>query len=211
MLTCTLTTGNFIPEYVVILGVFQDIRGPWTGRMGIKASDIKQDNGYGAIDTVQKTARKSCKYIVHNLLSIQYLQVGTRLKIRIETDISEEMIGESITLTNAGLPFCMSYHLKGVCKSNCGGRNAHRRLLTSEHVLLAEFKTQLCGAAPPPVLKIDAGFLGVTTISPRIRTMRGGSQGSGATTYPTPWTTMDTGRTKSNTSTPPKDDMLPEN
>ena len=89
MLTCNLITGNFIPEYVVILGVFQVTRGPSTGRMGIKASEIKQNNGYGAIVTVQKTARTSCKYIVHNLLSIQYLQVGTRLKIRIEMDMSE--------------------------------------------------------------------------------------------------------------------------
>ena len=121
------------------------------------------------------------------------------------------MIGNPTTLTNAGLPFCMSYHLKGVCNSNCGGRNAHRRLLTSEHVLLEEFQTQLCGAAPLPVLKVDVGLLGVTTISPRIRTMRGGRQGSGETTYPTPWKTMDVGRTKANALTPQQDAMLPDN
>ena len=159
MLTCILTTGNFIPKYVVILGGFQNIRGPSTGRLGSKVREIQQDNGYGATSTVPKTARTYCQDAVHNLSYIHSLQVGTGFNILLEMEIAEDMIRAAIPLTNVGLPFCLSYQLKGVCNSNYGGQNTHIVLLDREHILLAALENQLCGAATTPVLKIDTGLI----------------------------------------------------
>ena len=60
--------------------------------------------------------------------------------------------------TADGHPFCLSYHLKGVCNSNCGGRHAHRPLSPHERGILSAWKYRLCieqhpvtEIAPPPL------------------------------------------------------------
>ena len=124
MLTRTLTTGHCRPEYVMITGGFQDTRGPSMGRLGSKTRAPQQDNGCGATVTTHKSERTAGQEAVYNPPPIRYLQVGTVLKLRIATDMTEEMTGASVPLTNTVHPFCMSYYLKIVCNSNCGGRHA---------------------------------------------------------------------------------------
>ena len=57
--------------------------------------------------------------------------------IRLAVYTAEEMIGSAVPLTDADRPFFLGYHLKGVCNSNCGSRQAHRVFLVSKHGLLA--------------------------------------------------------------------------
>ena len=107
---------------------------------------------------------------------IDQLQVEQSFNLRLAMDMTEEIMGQAVPLTNGGHLFCMSYHLRGVCNSNCGGRNAHRRLLPKDHGLLAAWKAQFCGSSPPPVIEVDAGLL--STQSRRYSGSRGGQGGS---------------------------------
>ena len=56
--------------------------------------------------------------VVTNPESIPQIQVGPLLKLYLAMDITEEMTGEAVSLTDDNHPFCMSYHLKVVCNSN---------------------------------------------------------------------------------------------
>ena len=76
-------------------------------------------------------------------------------------------------------PFCLSYHLKGMCNSNCGGRHAHMTLSSHKQGVLSAWKSRFC-AAQPPVTKIAAphwapggGSVGNTTLSARSQRSQG--------------------------------------
>ena len=71
----------------------------------------------------------------------------------------EKATGAPVPQTDDGRPFCLSYHLKGVCNSNCCGRHAHRTLYPHEQGVLSAWKSQFC-TAPPPVTEIAPPPLG---------------------------------------------------
>ena len=88
-LTHTLSTRHFKPEFVVIPGGFQDIRGPSTGRLGSKPRAPLQNNGYRGTRHRQKTVKKAVQESVHNLVPIPSLQVGIMFKLWIAIDMAE--------------------------------------------------------------------------------------------------------------------------
>ena len=78
-----------------------------------------------------------------------------------------------------GRPFCLSYHLKGVCNSNCGGHHAHRMLSPHNWGILSAWKSRFC-AETHPVADISAPpwtpggvSVGNTTLSTRSRRSQG--------------------------------------
>ena len=79
---------------------------------------------------------------MHNPAPIQSLQVDLGFKHRLVMDMAKDMTRTAVQLTNASCPFCLSYYLKDVCNSNCGRRHVHRRLSTTNYVLLAVWKEQ---------------------------------------------------------------------
>ena len=87
-----------------------------------------------------------------------------------------EITGNPIPLTDAVHLFCLGYHMKGVCNSNCGIRKKHRHLSSSDPSLLTAFKARLCGMAPPPVLVVNTTSLGGTKFSMKNH-KNNGSQG----------------------------------
>ena len=80
--------------------------------------------------------------------------------------------GARFLLTTAARFF--SYHLKGVCNSNCGVHHAHRCLPSREHGLVAEWKAHFLIMAPPPLLEVDTASLGAKIICTRSRRIMGG-------------------------------------
>ena len=143
----------------------------WLGR---KTRGTPQVNGGGSTVATQKMERTAGQEAVHNPSAIHYFQVGTGFKLRLAMYMEEEMMGAAVHLTNAGRPFCLSYHLKCVCNSNCGGRHGHRCLLVRKRGLMAAWKYQFCGEVSPLVLKVDVGLLEATNISLRRQRTRGG-------------------------------------
>ena len=77
------------------------------------------------------------------------------------------------TRTADGRPFCLIYHLKGVCNSNCGGCHAHRTLSQHERGTLSEWKSRFCAETHPmgeistPPWTPGGGSVGNTAISTR--------------------------------------------
>ena len=59
-----------------------------------------------------------------------------------------------------GRHFCLSFHLKGVCKSHFGGHHSHRLLSQSEFGWLSEWRAGFyIWKEAPPVREVDAGNL----------------------------------------------------
>ena len=88
-LTRTFNTGNVRTEYMVMPGGFQDIRGPSTGRLGIKPRAPLQNNGYRGTRHRHKTVKKAVQESVQNLVPIPSLQVGIMFKLWIAIDMAE--------------------------------------------------------------------------------------------------------------------------
>ena len=86
---------------------------------------------------------------------------------------ASEATGTPVPQTDDGLSLCLSYHLKGVCNSNCGGCHTHRTLSSHAQGVLRACKSRYC-AEQPPVAEIVAppwepggGSVGNTTLSTR--------------------------------------------
>ena len=93
------------------------------------------------------------------------LQVGLMFNLQMEMDMSEDMEGTPAPLTAVSRQLCLSYHLRGLCKPNCGNSHAYRTLLNMEHGILASLKSQLWGNMLPPVVELYVNIIGHTTIS----------------------------------------------
>ena len=63
-----------------------------------------------------------------NPAPIPQIQVVPVFNLRLFMEMTVETSGEPVTTTDDIFLFCLSYHLKGVCRSNCGENHAHRRL-----------------------------------------------------------------------------------
>ena len=65
--------------------------------------------------------------------------------------------GIDIPSMDDGRHFFLSYRLKGVCKSHCGGRNSLRTMSQAEMGRMSTWKYRFCGAdTNPPVQTVEA-------------------------------------------------------
>ena len=116
---------------------------------------------------------------VQNPHPLPHLQVGPGFRIKQSMEKATIATGSPVPQTADGRPFCFSYHLKGMCNSNCGGRHAHRTLSPHEQGILSAWKSRLC-TDPHPVSEISAlpwtpggGSVGNTTLSTRSQRSQG--------------------------------------
>ena len=92
---------------------------------------------------------------VQNPTPLPHLQVGPRFRLYPSLEQAAETSVTPVPQTDDDCPFCLSYYLKGVCNSNCGGRHAHRTLSSHDQGVLSAWKSRFC-TAQPPVTKITA-------------------------------------------------------
>ena len=86
---------------------------------------------------------------VHNPAPLPHLQVGPGFRLRQSMEQAANATGASVPQTDDGRPFCLSYHLKGVSKSNGGVCHAHRTLSPHNQGVLSAWKSRFCDAPPP--------------------------------------------------------------
>ena len=110
---------------------------------------------------------------------IPQLQLGTRFKMLLAMDVTEEASGDTIPLAEYGRPLWLIFHLKGVCNSNCVNHHSHQSITIWEHGPLVEWKAWYGATLPlTPVTEIntppysDTGSTGDTTIRTNSRTSR---------------------------------------
>ena len=126
-----------------------------------------------------KKRKLPTKESVENKAPITQIKVGTSFKLRLAMEMAEQMTGDVTMRIDKGSALCMSYHPKGVCKSNYGRQHAHKRLSSRDHGLLAAWKSQFCGSLHPPDMEVDAGQFGGSTRSTKSNRYRGGGLGQG--------------------------------
>ena len=126
-----------------------------------------------------ETYTTTSQVAVQNPEPLPHLQVGRGFRLRQSMYQAVDATVTPVPQTDDGCPFCLSYHLKFVCKSNCGGRHAHKTLSSHEQGVLSACKSRFC-AAQPSAIKIAAppwapggGSVGNTTISTRSRRYQG--------------------------------------
>ena len=84
-----------------------------------------------------------------------YIDQGFRIRTAIDAAAVD---GVDIPQTDNSRQFCLSYHLKGVCSTHCGGRHSHRLLSQNEFGRLGEWRDCYCvGYEAPPVREVDTG------------------------------------------------------
>ena len=66
-----------------------------------------------------------------------HIKMGTGLKIFQSMDMTSDTSGENVPHTDDGRQLCLSFHLKGMYSSNCGGLPADQKLITYKHILIA--------------------------------------------------------------------------
>ena len=88
------------------------------------------------------------KVAIQNPTPLPHLQVGPGFRLWQSMEQAERTTGAPVPQTDDGHPLCLSYHLKGVCNSKCGGRHAHRMISQHEQGVLSVWKSRFC-AAPP--------------------------------------------------------------
>ena len=66
--------------------------------------------------------------------------------------------------------FFLSYHIKGLCNTHCGGKHSHRPLSQIEFRRLGEWRDRYCGGdEAPPVREVDTnGEIQASTLSTQI-------------------------------------------
>ena len=137
MLMRTLATGYFLPESVVVPGVFQDQRMVMIELPGNILPTYQQQKGGG-----RKITGRLAQEVEANPSPLPELQVGSVFKIHLSIDMAKEMTWEPVPLIDSGRLFCLDYQLKVVCNSNCSVCHSHRRLSLRYHGLLTVWKAQ---------------------------------------------------------------------
>ena len=166
----TLTTGHFCPDTVTMPGGFH-LNVP-TAPPSYRAA-APQNRAPAHQGGEEHTA--TSQVAVQNPNPLPHLQVGTGFRLRQSMEQSNVTTGSPVPQTADGRPFCLSYHLKGVCNSNCGGRHSHRTLSPHKRGILSTWKSLFC-AETHPVAEILAppwtpggGLVGNTTLSTQTR------------------------------------------
>ena len=84
------------------------------------------------------------------------LQVGPGVRIRKAVNMAARQ-GVDIPATDYGHHFFLSFHLKGVCNINSGGRHSRRTLSQSKYGQLVSWREKLCGEdTAPPFQEVDS-------------------------------------------------------
>ena len=85
------------------------------------------------------------------------MQIGPGFIIQTAIDESAAN-GVDTPLTDDDRHFCLSYQLKSVCYTHCGGRHLHIPLSQSEFGRLGKWRDCFCGKdKAPPVQEVDIG------------------------------------------------------
>ena len=144
-LVLTLATGPFHLVTVTMLGGFQQ-RLPTTiaphRRAGPPRKTLTTPYRGGEFHTAIP------QVVVQNPAPIPEFQVGPGFRLRQSMEQAAETSGTTVPQKDDGRPFCLSYHLKGVCNSKCGGRHEHRTLSLHEQGILRTWKSRYCAAQP---------------------------------------------------------------
>ena len=118
----TLTTGQFHLDTINMPGGFRHnlptVTKPHQNTAPTYKTSTAQRGGEQYTTTLQVA--------VQNPTPLPHLQVGPGFRLLKSMEHAEKTTGALVPQTNDGRPFCLSYHPKGVCNSNCGGRHAHR-------------------------------------------------------------------------------------
>ena len=128
----TLTTGNFRPDTVTIPGGFR-LNVPTTP--GSYRATAPPHRALAKRGGNEHTA--TSQVAVQNPNPLPHLQVGPGFRLRKLMEQATIATGSPVLQTADGRPFCLTYHLKGVCNSNCGGRHAHRMIYLHERGILS--------------------------------------------------------------------------
>ena len=165
----TLTTGHFRPDAVTMPGGFQhNLPVVITPH---RATALTQRTA--PVQRVGDDHTATSQVAVQNPNPLPHLQVGPGFRLRQSMDQSTIAIGTPVPPIADGHLFCLSYHLKGVCNSNYGGRHAHIPLSLHEWFILSARKYRLY-TDPNPVIEIASppwtpggGSVGNTTLPNR--------------------------------------------
>ena len=166
----TLTTGHFRPDRVTMPDGFR-LNVP-TAPLSYRSA-AHQNRAPAQRGGEEHTA--TSQMAVQNPNPLPHLQVGPGFRLRQSMDQSNVTTGSPVPQTADGRPFCLSYHLKGVCNSNCGGCHAHRRLSPHERGTLSAWKSHFYSESHPvaevstPPWTPGGGSVRNTTISTRGR------------------------------------------
>ena len=120
-----------------------------------------QEKGGSGLLSPTATTMAEKKPVKNSQLDARYTgtdAMGTMLKGRITALLSkaqEANPGIKVPKHSSGSPRCLSYHLKGVCYTNCGRANDHGPLTGPEKSVLFKYAESICSAcsdAPPAAL-----------------------------------------------------------
>ena len=136
-LTRTLTTAHFHPDTITMLGGFRHNLPSAIMPHRNTASPYKKSTAQRGRE--QYTAPAQVE--VQNPTPLTHLQVGLGFRLLQSMEKSEKATGAPVPQNDDGRPFCLSYHLKGVCNSNCGGRHAQMTLSPHEQGVLSDWKS----------------------------------------------------------------------
>ena len=133
----TLTTGHFRPNTVTMPGGFRH-----------NFSEVLLPHQATAVPQRAAPAQRegddhtiTSQVAVQNPDPLPHLQFGPMFRLRQSMEQSAIAKGTPVPQTADGRPFFLSYHLKGVCNSNCGGHHAHRPLSPHEWGILIAWKS----------------------------------------------------------------------
>ena len=164
----TLTTGHFRPDTVTIPSGFR-LNFPTAPPSYRSAAPQNRAPAQQGGDKHTATSQVA----VQNPNPLLHLQVGPGFRLRQSMEQSNVTTRSPVPQTADGHTFCLSYHLKGVCNSNCDGRHAHITLSPHERGTLSAWKSRFCAETHPvgeistPPWTPGGGLVRNTTISTR--------------------------------------------
>ena len=135
----TLMTGHFRPDTVTMPGGFRHNFPAALTPHQVTALPQRAPAQRGGDDHTATS-----QVAVQNPNPLPHLQVGPMFRLRKSMEQAAIATGTPVPQTADGRQSCLSYHLKDVCNSNCGGRHAHRPISTHEWGILIAWKSRFC-------------------------------------------------------------------
>ena len=133
-LICTLTKRHFHLGTVTMTGGFRHNL-PTTFATHRSAAPSHKTSATPHLGGEAHTA--TLQMAVQNPAPLPHLQVGLGFRLQQSMKQAAETTDTPVPQIYDGRPFCLSYHLKGVCKSNFGGHHAHRTLSSHKQGVLS--------------------------------------------------------------------------
>ena len=154
-----LATGNFGPENIAPPGAFTPqepaARSPSTGTCTSTPppDPARVPPGRDGRNTQTTSQTQKPWPATHLKVDLDY-QICRTINAAADFDIG-------MPETDDSRHFCLSCNLKGVCNSNCGGRNSHRTMNQGEMGRMMEWRNFFhAEEPPPPVIIIDTEHYG---------------------------------------------------